>query len=230
MTSQLGQLRAVVSPSILAADFTRLGDECATVLGDGHAEWLHCDVMDGAFVPNISFGFPIISSLRKRFPDAFLDCHLMVENPGKWVEPLAKAGGSLMTFHIEAVESVDAARVLVDAIHDAGMAAGVAVKPGTELAAAGDLADVVDMVLIMTVEPGFGGQSFMPETMTKVETLRASHPQLFIQVDGGLSPKTVDTAAAAGANVIVAGSAVFKADDRLAVIDALLGSVSASLA
>ena len=153
----------------------------------------------------------------------------MVDKPGQWVGALAKAGGSMMTFHIEAVDGVEEARAVVGAIHEAGMQAGVAVKPGTGVDALGDVGALgADMVLVMTVEPGFGGQSFMPEMMDKVAALRAAHPALHIQVDGGLSPLTVDAAAGAGANVIVAGSAIFKAPDRPAAIAALLASLRAA--
>eukprot|EP00850_Spirogloea_muscicola_P009484 SM000053S17441 [mRNA] locus=s53:381109:382676:- [translate_table: standard] len=170
------------------------------------------------FVPNLTIGEPVIKSLRKH-TSAFLDCHLMVTNPRDYVEPLAAAGASSFTFHLEAVQ--DDWRELVTAIHTAGMKAAVAIKPGTPVDDVYPLAEAeepVDMILVMTVEPGFGGQKFMPKMMAKVERLRERYPHLDIEVDGGLGPSTIDAAAAAGANCIVAGSAVFGAPDPPAVI------------
>eukprot|EP00163_Fabomonas_tropica_P002496 TRINITY_DN1190_c0_g1_i2.p1 TRINITY_DN1190_c0_g1~~TRINITY_DN1190_c0_g1_i2.p1 ORF type:complete len:186 (+),score=43.91 TRINITY_DN1190_c0_g1_i2:457-1014(+) len=182
--------------------------------------------MDGHFVPNLTLGAPIIKCLRKH-TDAFLDCHLMVSNPQQWVEDFAKAGASQFTFHIEANGD---AKETIKMIKEHGMKAGIAVKPGTSVDIVIELAAELDMVLIMTVEPGFGGQSFMPEPLAKVKALRARYPELNIQVDGGLSPKTIDAAAEAGANVIVAGSAVFGAEDRAGVMQVLRDSVAKSIA
>eukprot|EP00850_Spirogloea_muscicola_P013451 SM000091S24609 [mRNA] locus=s91:375692:377271:+ [translate_table: standard] len=173
------------------------------------------------FVPNLTIGEPVIKSLRKH-TSAFLDCHLMVTNPRDYVEPLATAGASSFTFHLEAVQ--DDWQELVTAIHTAGMKAAVAIKPGTPVDDVYPLAEgeePVDMILVMTVEPGFGGQTFMPEMMAKVERLRERFPHLDIEVDGGLGPSTIDAAAEAGANCIVAGSAVFGAPDPPAVIRSL---------
>ena len=169
--------------------------------------------MDGHFVPNLSWGPPVIKCLRRK-TEAFLDVHLMVADPARWVAPMADAGADGLTFHVEAAADPAA---LVDAIRGAAreMRVGVAIKPSTPLGALDALwrdgQFLADFVLVMTVEPGFGGQKFMPETMAKVEALRAQFPTMDIQVDGGLNADTVDTAAAAGANFIVAGSAVFKA-------------------
>jgi len=227
-------LKAIISPSVLASDFSALGDESEKVLKLG-ADWLHLDVMDGNFVPNISFGFPVIKSLSKRLPNAYQDTHLMVAKPGQWVKECADAGVHMFTFHWEAVgNSTSEAVKLAEEVKQLGMKAGLAIKPGTPVA---DIipaleTGVFDMALVMTVEPGFGGQSFMVDMMPKCRTIRDKFPNMLIQVDGGLSEKTIAHAASAGANVIVAGTACFKAADpaqvianlRKAVDDAIEGS------
>lgn len=208
-------LKVIMSPSLLACDFARLLEECHSVLSEdgGASEWLHVDVMDGHFVPNISIGAVVVESLRRHLPHAFLDCHLMVSRPEQWVADFAKAGASQYTFHVEATED---AMAMCASIRAAKMQCGVAIKPQTPASSVFALCDanVVDMVLVMTVEPGFGGQSFMAAMMPKVQELRERYPGLNIQVDGGLSPSNVDVAAAAGANVIVAGTSVFRAPSR----------------
>lgn len=222
-------LRPIISPSILASDFAQLQIECADVLSakGGSAEWLHVDVMDGHFVPNISIGPCVVAALRKHFPETFLDVHCMITSPEKWVAEMAKAGASQFTFHIEATEDpADVAK----RIRDAGMLCGVAIKPGTPVTPAlQKLVEdkAVDMVLVMTVEPGFGGQSFMADTMPKVKALRAAYPHLNIQVDGGLTEETTITAAQAGANVVVAGTSIFKAKDRAAATNAMRAAIAA---
>ncbi|KAK7336053.1 hypothetical protein VNO77_16581 [Canavalia gladiata] len=177
------------------------------------------------FVPNLTIGAPVIESLRKH-TKAYLDCHLMVTNPLDYVEPLAKAGASGFTFHVETTK--DNWKELVQSIKSQGMRAGVALKPGTPIGEVYPLVEdenPVEMVLVMTVEPGFGGQKFMPEMMDKVRILRKKYPSLDIEVDGGLGPSTIDVAASAGANCIVAGSSVFGAPEPDQIISLLRNSV-----
>ncbi|KAK9729329.1 RIBULOSE-phosphate 3-epimerase [Basidiobolus ranarum] len=207
---------AKISPSLLSSDFARLAEECQRMVDCG-ADYLHMDVMDGHFVPNLTMGAPIIKSVRKH-TDAFLDCHLMVAEPEKWVKDFADAGASMYTFHIEATDDAGA---LIDQIHSAGMKAGISVKPKTPVDSVFPYCDKVDQILIMTVEPGFGGQSFMEDMMEKVKTLREKYPNLDIEVDGGLDEKTIGTAAKAGANVIVAGTSIFKAKSSKDMISLL---------
>ena len=188
------------------------------------------DIMDGHFVPNLSFGPPVIASLRQSVPaDAFIDCHLMVSEPAKWVEPLQKAGANSLTFHLESQlpgnDKNGSVEAMIQRIRAAGMNVGIVIKPGTPVEELYPYIDKIDLVLIMTVEPGFSGQSFMAEMMPKVRVLREKYPSLNIQVDGGLSPDTIDTAAEAGANVIVAASAIFGAKDRKGVIASLRAGV-----
>jgi ribulose-phosphate 3-epimerase len=209
-----------ISPSVLACDLSRLGDEVVEIAECG-AEMAHLDVMDGIFVPNMSFGMPVIECLRKR-SDIIFDVHLMIVHPENYAERFIDAGADIITFHFEACDDPEA---LIDKIHARGVKAAVSIKPATPASAIFHLLDKVDMILVMTVEPGYGGQSLIPEMLDKVREVRAEIERrglnVDVQVDGGIKPENSGAAIAAGANVLVAGSSVFKANDRRAAIDAL---------
>ncbi|TRM66447.1 Ribulose-phosphate 3-epimerase-like protein [Schizophyllum amplum] len=219
--------RAIISPSVLASDFGQLTAECKRMIKGG-AEWLHMDVMDGHFVPNITMGAPILSCVKKGVPDIFMDCHMMVSDPEKWVDDIADAGGALYCFHLEAAPDP---LPIVKHIHDRGMKAGLAISPDTPASAITDeMANAVDMLLVMTVYPGRGGQSFIERCVPKVSELRARYPEKDIEVDGGVGPKTIDVCANAGSNVIVAGTAIFGAQEPENVITMLKASVNSAQA
>ncbi len=208
----------IISPSVLAADFSKLGEEVNKVYEAG-AEYIHLDVMDGIFVPNISFGPPVITSLRK-VTKAFFDVHLMITKPERYIKDYVDAGADLITIHYE---SCDKPLEVVKLIKSYGVRAAVSVKPATPVDVLFPMLNEIDMVLIMTVEPGFGGQKLIPETIEKVKLLRdyadANGISVDIEVDGGVTPDNLPLLTAAGANVIVAGSAIFRANDPSAVIE-----------
>ena len=202
----------ILSPSILAADYAILGDQIRQVKENG-AQYLHIDVMDGHFVPSISIGFPVISSLRKTFDDIVFDVHLMIDEPIRYVERFAKSGADIITVHLEACSDV---KQTLAAIRALGVKAGISVKPDTPVEEVYPFLPMLDMVLVMTVEPGFGGQKLIPHTLDKVNTLytyiRSHSMAVDIEVDGGITVNTIKDAKKAGANVFVAGTAVFRGD------------------
>lgn len=214
----------LVCPSVLAADFANLERDIATI--QEATPILHLDIMDGHFVPNISFGPGVVKSIRA-VTDQFLDVHLMVSNPGMWVEPFAKAGADMIVIHVEATPHAE--RVLSD-IKGRGLKAGVALTPQTPLSVLDYLLDVLDMVLVMTVNPGFGGQSFIPMSLQKIADLREMFLQagrnIAIQVDGGIDEHTAPLVTKAGASLLVAGSAIFGKPDPVAALTAIQRAAS----
>ncbi|MFH1239710.1 MAG: ribulose-phosphate 3-epimerase [Candidatus Diapherotrites archaeon] len=195
-----------LSPSILNADFKKINAEIAEI--EKFAEMIHLDAMDGKFVPNKTFGSEFVSKIKTKLP---LDCHLMIENPEAEIEAYAKAGASIITFHFEAVKNP---KKLIDKIHSLNCKAGISIKPATPVSEIKSLLDSLDLVLVMGVEPGFGGQKFMESCISKIKKIRTLKPELDIEVDGGINKETLKTAKSAGANVFVVGSAIFSQPDR----------------
>lgn len=215
----------LIAPSILAADFARLADEMAAIEG---ADWVHVDVMDNHFVPNLTLGLPVVQSLLAA-TDIPMDCHLMIEDPARWAPPYAEAGAYNVTFHAEATD--DPVSVARD-IRAAGAKAGLSIKPGTPIEPYLEILRDFDTLLVMSVEPGFGGQSFIPEVLAKVGTARrlvdSGELTVVVEIDGGISADTIEMAAEAGVDCFVAGSAVYGADDPAAAVAALRRAAAAA--
>lgn len=211
-----------IAPSILSADFSKLGEDIKRI-DKGGADFIHIDVMDGSFVPNISFGMPVMKSIRNT-TDKIFDVHLMIDNPGNYIDSFIEAGADLITVHYEADRHIDRT---INYIKSKGKMAAVALNPGTPVYVLKDIIGILDMVLIMSVNPGFGGQKFIPYSLEKIrevkEMSREVNPNLMIQVDGGIGKDNVKSVIEAGANVIVAGSAVFNGGDVSENIKALRG-------
>ncbi len=228
LLGELSRDKVLVSPSILASDFSRLGEDVKRV-EDAGCDMLHLDIMDGHFVPNLTFGPPLVASIRKNSALLF-DTHLMLTNPLDYVKPFAEAGADSITFH---VESENDPLEVIEAIRAQGCSVGISVKPGTSAKALEQYIGLVDMVLVMTVEPGFGGQSFMADMIPKVAEVfamfREKNPEGFIEVDGGIDARTAPEIIRAGAGVLVAGTAVFRAKEGAAEAIRTLHSYSGLL-
>lgn len=215
-------LTNIISPSVLNADFLNLGSQIRAI-EEGGAQWVHLDIMDGNFVPNISFGPGISANIRKA-TKLKLDCHLMIEKPSEFVPQFAKAGADIITVHAESTRHLDR---LLNQVKECGCKAGVSINPATPLSAIENVLSLVDMVLIMSVNPGFGGQSLIPYCLDKIRTLRAKAPTLDIQIDGGVKLDNILACKAAGANNFVVGSAIFATPDPKATTQEFVKAVYA---
>lgn len=210
----------IIAPSILSADFSRLQEEVDSI--SSYADWIQIDVMDGHFVPNLSFGAPVVKWIQSDLP---LDIHLMVSNPSERIAEFVAIGASHITFHAEAVTDTDKRKDLIATIKKSNATVGIAINPETPLDNVSDVIGEVDLLLVMSVHPGFGGQSFISEVLEKVKDARAKHPDLMIQMDGGIDDTTAKTCIEAGANNLVAGSFIFTAKDRKLAIESLHSSL-----
>ena len=206
----------IIAPSILAADLSRLQEEVESV--EQYADWLQVDVMDGHFVPNLTFGAPVVKGIKTNLP---LDIHLMVSNPAERIQEFLDIGAANITFHAEAVPKTEDRKAIIEAIKAGGATAGIAINPETPLDAVGDVLEEIDTLLVMSVHPGFGGQEFIEHVLGDVKTARSVRPDLMIQMDGGIDDSTAQKCIEAGANNLVSGSFIFKAEDRKIAIDSL---------
>ncbi|MGM0551186.1 MAG: ribulose-phosphate 3-epimerase [Bacteroidota bacterium] len=213
-------MKPIIAPSFLSADFGNLQRD-AELINNSRADWFHLDIMDGHFVPNLSFGIPVVAALKKHAKKP-LDVHLMISNPDQYIEAFYKAGADILTVHYEACTHLHRT---VQNIKELGMQAGVSLNPHTPVEVLQDILPEIDLVLIMSVNPGFGGQKFIPQALNKIERLRAmaddKNPECIIQVDGGVDKHTAPKVLAAGARALVAGSYIFKSDDIQATIESL---------
>lgn len=206
--------KVLIAPSILSADFGKLDEEIASV--EPYCDWISVDVMDGHFVPNITVGMPVVKCLKTKLP---IECHLMIEHPEKYIEEFAKAGAQIVSVHYEAM--LEKTETVLKRIRELGCKASLAIKPATAVEMVEKYLPLMDAAVVMSVEPGFGGQKFMPEALDKIRWLREHKPELDIVVDGGVNAETAKLCREAGANVLVAGSYVFGAEDRKAAIESL---------